>query len=306
MRRTVFLALLSALAACGKSPPPAPHQIHIVGSSAGFPFSSSAAERLMREDAEAIAPLVRAGGTGEGIARFCDGPGRRHPDLVLATRDMTPAETQRCAANGVTRVARVPIGFTALVLVTAKDGPDLPLTRSALTAALTTNAKSWSQVDPVLPATAIRLIGPAPDPAIADGVSDLLPPTGASHIRHDGAYTGYGADAERVARAVIAAPAAVGLLPYAQAWLHRDTLRFLTLDGVSPTPATIATNRYPASAPLFLLAKPDEAAHVPALPRLLGYYADGVMPAGAFATQGLVPLADARETRRALVRIGGR
>jgi phosphate transport system substrate-binding protein len=305
MHRTLLLALLCALAACGKAPP-APHQIHIVGSSAGFPFSASAAERLMREDAEAIAPLVRAGGTGEGIARFCDGPGRRHPDLVLATRDMTPAETQRCAANGVARVARVPIGFTALVLVTAKDGPDLPLTRSALTAALTTNAKNWSQVDPVLPALSIRLIGPTPDPAIADGLHDLLLSAGASHIRHDGAYAGYGADAERVARAVIAAPTAVGLLPYAQAWLHRDALRLLTLDGVPPTPATIADGRYPASSPLFLLAKPDEAAHVPALPRLLDYYADGVMPGGAFAAQGLVALPDVHETQRALVRIGGR
>ena len=59
MRRPALLALL-ALAACGKTPGPAPHQIHIVGSSAAFPFSSIAAERLMREDATAIAPLVFA------------------------------------------------------------------------------------------------------------------------------------------------------------------------------------------------------------------------------------------------------
>ncbi len=291
MRRIALLAFL-ALAACGKPQDPAPHQIHIVGSSAGFPFSSMAAERLMREDAQAIAPLVRAGGSGEGIARFCDGLGRLHPDIAIAARPMAPAETQRCAANGVTRIASVPIGFTAFVLVTAKDGAAPPLTRATLTTALTTRVHNWSDVDPALPATPIRIVGPTADPAIADALYDRLLVTGPSHVRHDAAYTGYGADAERVVRTVAEHPGTIGILPYAQAWQHRDTLRLLTLDGIAPTPETIASGRYPASAPLLLLAKADEAAHVPALPRLLSYYAQGLAPGGSFAAQGLVPLAD--------------
>jgi len=302
--RRLALATLLALAACGKLQPPAPHQIHIAGSSAGFPFSAMAAERLMREDVAAIAPLVRAGGSGEGIARFCDGLGRRHPDIVIATRPMTPAETQRCAANGVAHVASVAIGFTAYVLVTAKSGGALPLTRAALGAALTTAARNWSDVDPKLPATPIRIVGPTPDPAIADGLYDRLLVTGTSHIRHDAAYTGYGADAERVARVVAETSGAIGILPYAQAWQHRDALHLLSLDGIYPTPQTIASGRYPAGAPLLLLAKPDEAAHVPALPRLLLYYADGLAPGGTFAAQGLVPPADGAAAIRALAALG--
>lgn len=297
MRYTALLALL-ALAACGKAQEPAPHQIHIVGSSAGFPFSSMAAERLMREDVEAIAPLVRAGGTGEGIARFCDGLGRLHPDILIAARPMTPSETQRCAANGVARIASVPIGFTGFVLVAAKDGVALPLTRTTLSRALTTDARIWSDVDPTLPATPIRIAGPTADPAIADGLYDRLLVAGPSRIRHDDGYTGYGADAERVARTVASTPGMIGILPYAQAWQHRDTLRLLPLDGIAPTPATIASGRYPASAPLLLLAKPDEAADVPALARLLSYYAEGLAPAGTFAARGLVPLADTSAAAR--------
>ncbi len=297
MRFSTPLALL-ALAACGKTQDPAPHQIHIVGSSAGFPFSSMAAERLMREDVAAIAPLVRAGGTGEGIARFCDGLGRLHPDIVIAARPMTSAETQRCAANGVARIAGVPIGFTAFVLVTSNDAPPLSLSRATLTAALTTRAQNWSDVDPKLPATRIRIVGSTADPAIADGLYDRLLVAGASPIRRDGAYVGYGADAERVARTVGENPGTIGILPYAQARRHRDKLRLLTLDGIAPTPETIASGRYPASAPLLLLAKPDEAAHVPALPRLLSYYAEGLAPAGAFVVQGLVPLADTTAAAR--------
>ncbi|WBO21227.1 substrate-binding domain-containing protein [Sphingomonas abietis] len=114
----LLLAILvfggSVLGGCAKAPvAPAPRQIRIVGSIAGFPFTTLAAERLMRDDADAIAPLVRAGGAGDGIARFCGGSGEPYPDLVLASRDMNPAEIGRCAHNGVGDVVRIPIGEAA-------------------------------------------------------------------------------------------------------------------------------------------------------------------------------------------------
>ena len=292
MRRLALIALLS-LAACGKSAPTglAPHQIHIAGSNAGFPFTTLVAERLMREDAEAIAPLVRAGGSGDGIARFCDGSGELHPDLVVTNRAMTATEAQHCAADHVGHVDSIPLGFTAFVAVMAKDGPALPLTRAALARALTGNARTWAEVDPSLPALAIKVQGPTPDPGIADGLYDrLLTPD--AHIRHDGAYVGHGANAELVATVVATTPGAVGIIPYAQALAHADTLRMLPLDGVTPDAATIASGRYPASAPLSLLIKSDEVAGTPALPRMLGYMADALAPGGAFEKHGLVPLPD--------------
>jgi phosphate transport system substrate-binding protein len=311
MSRAPFLiaALLLSLVGCSRAPVAGvtPHQIHIVGSSAAFPLSTMAAERLMREEPDAIAPLVRAGGTGEGIARFCDGPGRLHPDIVLATRAMTPAETGRCAANGVPHITSVPLGFTAFVMARAKQASEWPLTRAALYRALTAPAvQTWAEADPRLPPVPIRIEGPSPDPAIADGLFDLLLAPGcaqaggsncaALHIRRDGVYVGHGADAELVARALAATPGAIGLLPYAQAYRHSDTLDLLPLEGVAPTPATIAAGRYPASAPLLLLAKTDEAAAVPDLPRLLSFYADALAPDGAFASRGLIPLSQADRT----------
>ena len=292
MRRLCLFALFM-LAACGKSAPTglAPHQIHIAGSSAGFPFTTLVAERLMREDADAIAPLVRAGGSSDGIARFCDGPGELHPDLVVASRAMTSAEAHHCAAGGVVNVGSIPLGFTAFVAVMAKDGAALPLARAALSRALTGNARTWAEVDPSLPALAIKVQGPTPDPGIADGLYDRLLTPGA-RVRHDGAYVGHGANAELVAAVVATTPGAVGIIPYAQALAHADTLKMLPLDGVTPDPATIASGRYPASAPLILLTKPDEVTGTPALPRMLGYMADALAPGGAFETHGLVPLSD--------------
>jgi phosphate transport system substrate-binding protein len=285
-------ALLLLPTGCSRAPDsgPAPHQIHIVGSSAAYPFSTYAAERLMRDEADAIAPLVRAGGSGEGIARFCDGPGRLHADIAVTTRDPTPEETQRCAAKGVAHVARVPLGFTAFVVVTARTAPDWSPTRALLSRAMTETAPNWSDLDPTLPATPIRIEGPAADPAIADGLFDRILLPGHAPVRRDGAYRGHGADAELVAEAVAAKPGAIGILPYAQAVAHADTVKMLPLDGIVPTPESIASGRYPASAPLLLLAKADEAPAVANMQHLLGYYADALAPGGAFATRGLVPL----------------
>ncbi len=311
MSRTSFLltVVLLALAGCQKAPAPAvaPHQIHIVGSSAAYPFSTFAAERLMRAEPGVIAPLVRADGSGAGIARFCDKPGPLRPDIAVVTRGMTPTEVQHCAANNVSHILSTPIGLTAFVAVTAKGGPAPTLTRAALYRMLTSpSARSWVDIDPRLPALPIRIEGPAADPAIADGLFTLLLAPGctaaggadcaAIRIRRDGAYAGHGADAELVARAVAAAPGAIGILPYAQAFRHRDTLDMLPLDGVVPSPETIADGRYPASATLLLLAHADPATEVAGLPHLLSFYADELEPGGTFARGGLVALPEGART----------
>ena len=305
MSRTSSLlaAALLLLAGCQKAPTPAavPHQIHIVGSSAAYPFSTFAAERLMREEPGLVAPLVRADGSGAGIARFCDKPGPLRPDVAVVTRAMTPAEVRHCAANGIPHILSLPIGTTAFVAVVARRGQAPTLTRAALYRALTSpDARTWTDIDPRLPALPIRVEGPAPDPAIADGLFTLLLAPGCVsvggencaviRIRRDGAYVGHGADAELVARAVSATSGAIGILPYAQAFRHRDALDMLPIDHVAPSPETITAGHYPASAPLLLLANADQAASVVGLPQLLSFYADALEPDGTFAQNGLIVL----------------
>jgi phosphate transport system substrate-binding protein len=278
-------------------------QIHIAGSSAAFPFSAAAAERLMREEPSVLAPLVRAGGSGAAIAEFCDRPGPTRPDIVVLIRPMTPAEATRCAANARTPTLDTPIGRTALVLVTAHGGPAPDLTRAALYRVLTTpTAHRWADIDPRLPALPIRIEGPAADPAVSDGLFDLLLAPGCAavegadcttiRVRRDGAYVGHGADADGIAHAVATMPGAVGILPYAQAFAHRDTLDWLPLDGVRPSPATVADGRYPAGATLHLIAGPA----MPGLARLLAFYADGLATDGSFAHIGLIALPPAART----------
>ena len=314
MRRSAILVLL-LLAACSRAGPvgPDPHQIRLVGAGAALPFTAAVAEDLMRAQADVIAPLVQAGGNDAGIARFCGGLGAHHPDLVAATRAMTGAERARCAAGGVTRVATVPFGWSALVLVARRDAAMPALTRADLWRAMTTRARIWAEVRPGLPAVPILIDGPTPRPALADGLFEtLLAPgcraaggaCGGIAVRSDGAYRGHGVDGDLVAQTVARSPGAIGIVSYADAVRHDDTLAMLPLDGVVPDPATIAGGRYPARLPLVLLVKAGEAPSVAGMPALLRSFARALIPGGRFAALGLVPLAPP-DAVRAATRIEG-
>jgi phosphate transport system substrate-binding protein len=279
MRRAPLLALLAllALVSCSKAAPtgPAPYQIHIAGSSAGFPLSSEVAERLMREDPDVLAPLVRAGGTGEGIARFCDRGNPTRPDILITTRRMTAEEQARCAADGSTDIEQREIGTTAVVLVESKGGLSFPgLDRIDVAKALTSNAKTWADVRSGLPAVPIAIHGPTPTPAIADTLYGPLLQDG-QKVRTDGAYTGHGADAELVARIVAERSGAVGIIPLTQALAHRNTLSTLPLGGIEAAPA--GWHLYSAPLELFLVSRPNDVRHVPGLQRLIGYYGDALV-----------------------------
>jgi len=263
MRRVPLLALL-ALAACSKAPTgSAPHQIHVAGSIAGYPLSTEVAERLMREDPHVLAPLVRAGGTGEGLARFCDPDNPTRPDVLVTTRKLTADEQARCAANGSTDIEQKEIGTTAVVLVEAKGAPPIDgLTRIDIASALTSRAKTWADVRAGLPAISIAIHGPTPTPAIADTLYGPILQDG-QQVRADGAYTGHGADAERVVRIVAAKPGTIGIVPLAQAIGHRDSLTAIPLGDV-------------ARMPLFLVTRPKTSGEIPGLDRLMSYYRDAL------------------------------
>jgi phosphate transport system substrate-binding protein len=272
MRHLAIFALLP-LAACSKaSTDPAPQQIHIAGSSVGYPLSTEVAERLMRDDPDVLAPLVRAGGTGEGIAHFCDKPNPTRPDILITTRKMTADEQARCAANGSIDVEQRAIGTTAIVLVEAKGGPAFPgVDRADVANALTSRAKTWAEVRAGLPAVPILIHGLTPTRTIADTLYGPFLQDGQT-VRTDGAYTGHGADAEMAARIVAEKPGAIGIIPLAQAWAHRDTLTILPLGGVTPE----AGVSYPATTPVFLVSRLKESTSVPGLDRLLRYYDDAL------------------------------
>ena len=110
-------------------------QIHIVGSSTVFPFSTAVAERFGRTG-KFKTPVVESTGTGGGLKLFCSGVGDKTPDIANASRRIKPTEVELCKANGVTQMVEVKIGFDGIVLASSKKSPQSKLTLQQIFLAL--------------------------------------------------------------------------------------------------------------------------------------------------------------------------
>ena len=314
------LAFLLLLSACGDPARGGRSAIRIVGSSTVFPFTAAVAERFVDRYPGVPAPVVESTGTGGGMRLFCAGVGASFPDLEDASRRMEPGEYRQCAANGAGRLLEVEIGRDGVAFVRSRAGPDLPLTAALLYRALAAapggranTARRWHDLDPTLPATTIRVYGPPSTSGTRDVLTGIVlrrgcaqvdaarPPAGCTRLREDGAYIDAGENDNVVIAKLRADPAAIGIVGYGFLRENGDTVAGLTVDGVAPTYADIASGRYPVTRPLYLYVK---AAHLNAVPRLralLRVYADSWAPGGPLVRRGLIPAPDAVRARAAAV-----
>ena len=121
---TLAAASALALAACGDQGGSSTRDgIWAAGSSTVFPFTTRVAENFARNTGGAM-PRVESLGTGGGIQAFCQGIGAQTPDIANASRRMKASEFDLCAANGVTEIIEIKIGFDGLVIATARTGAD--------------------------------------------------------------------------------------------------------------------------------------------------------------------------------------
>ena len=113
-------AVASTVALMGGAQAQGRDQIRIVGSSTVFPFTSAVAETFGR-GGKFKTPVVESTGTGGGIKQFCAGVGVGHPDLTNASRRIKKSELEGCAANGVTAVSELEVGFDGIVFANSKS-----------------------------------------------------------------------------------------------------------------------------------------------------------------------------------------
>ncbi|HET9353828.1 MAG TPA: substrate-binding domain-containing protein, partial [Sphingomicrobium sp.] len=180
----VALPLVALVAACGGSGSGsggAAAQLKVVGSSTVYPFTTAVAEEFQRAN-PGVSVIVESTGTGAGIKLFCGGIGGDTPDMVNASRPMKKSEYEACARAGAKNVIEIPVGIDGLTLIQAKDQPPLNLTVAQIYRALAANpfgkgantAQTWKDVDPSLPATKIRVLGPPPTSGTRDSLAELI------------------------------------------------------------------------------------------------------------------------------------
>ena len=323
MKKMLFaLPLVALVAACGgKDSGGAAAQLKIVGSSTVYPFTTAVAEEFQRAN-PGVKVIVESTGTGAGMKLFCAGVGGQSPDMVDASRPMKASEYEDCAKAGAKQIIELPIGIDGLTLIQGKDQPALNLTVEQIYKALAANpfgkgantAQTWKDVDPSLPATKIRVLGPPPTSGTRDSLAELILEKGCdtdpamkdlkkadekkhkdtcTKIREDGAYVEAGENDNLLVQKVSADPGTLGVLGYSYLEENADKVSPVSIAGVAPTEATISDLSYPGSRRLYVYVKGEHIAAKPAIKQFLEAYSKNWSKGGLLEKRGLVPLAPA-------------
>jgi phosphate transport system substrate-binding protein len=324
LKKSILLAAVAALtlAACdgqsGGAGGASGQQIHIVGSSTVYPFTTAVAERFAQSNPSFGAPIVESTGTGAGMKLFCGGVGDSFPDMTNASRRIKKSELEDCRKNGVNQVVEVPVGIDGLALIESVTTPNgLRLTAEDVYKALAANpygkantAKTWRDVNPALPAVAIQVFGPPPTSGTRDSFAELILEKGCdanpdmkklkesdsdrhkdlcTKVREDGVYVEAGENDNLLVQKVSANPGAVGVLGYSFMEENADKVRGIPLAGIAPTADTIGNLTYPGARQVYIYAKGEHVNVIPGMREFLAEYAKAWGTGGYLAQRGLVP-----------------
>jgi phosphate transport system substrate-binding protein len=304
----------------------AANQVWVAGSSTVFPFATRVSEQVSRTTGETAAK-VEGLGTGGGLKLFCGGAGTNYPDVATASRRMKASEWQACQANGVGEIVELKIGYDGIVVANARGGATYSLTPEHLYRALAAEVPSgqgfaanpnraWRDVDPNLPAERIQVYGPPPTSGTRDAFVELgmekgaeaLPPLKAlkasdetafkqrAHtLRTDNAWIDAGENDNAIIGTLDKTPGSVGVFGFSFLENNLDKVKPATINGVTPTMATIADGSYPLARSMFIYVKRANFETKPALRNYVNaFVSDAASGRGGYLLErGLIPLLDA-------------
>jgi phosphate transport system substrate-binding protein len=316
---TLTLLSISAQSAAARD------QIHIVGSSTVFPFSTTVAERFGRATGFKT-PVVESTGSGGGLKLFCQGIGETTPDVTNASRRIKASEVELCASNGVAEIIEVKIGFDGIVLANSKAAARVKLTLEQIFLALAKEIPvdgklvdnpyvKWSDIDPSLPDRRIEVLGPPPTSGTRDAFVEVAMEGGARRIplleslrstdkaefkriahsiREDGAYVEAGENDNLIIQKLEANPTAIGIFGFSFLDQNGDRIQGSIVDGAEPTFEHIAEGDYAISRSLYFYVKKAHMDRVPGLPEFIAEFTSDRASGeeGYLADRGLIPLPD--------------
>ena len=315
---TLAIAAVSATAAVARD------NVQIAGSSTVLPYASIVAEAF-GENTDFPTPVVESGGSSAGLKAFCEGVGENTIDIANASRAIKSSEVETCAANGVTDIIQVRIGYDGIVFASDINGNSFAFTPSdwylALAAELPVDGAmvanpntNWNQVNADFADQPIQAFIPGTkhgtrevfdEKVILQGCEDtgamaaILEINGGDEdaaeeacmsIRTDGLSVDIDGDYTETLARIAADTNGIGVFGLAFYENNTDKLQVATMNGVVPSTESIAAAEYPVSRPLYFYIK---AAHIGAIPGLKEYaqffVADELAgPDGPLAAYGLV------------------
>ena len=306
-------------------------QLHIVGSSTVYPFSTVVAEYLGRSR-QYKTPLVESTGSGGGLKLFCAGLGLRTPDIANASRRIKQSEVELCRKNGVKDIIEVKIGYDGIVLVNTLQAPRFMLSSKQIFLALAKDVpnpngkaifvpnpyKRWADIDASLPNMRIRVLGPPPTSGTRDAFAELALEGGCKQfafiralktsnksaykarchaVREDGVWVEAGENDNLIVQKTLKDKETLGVFGYSFLKNNQEKLQGSFVDGHAPEFAHIVSGAYPLSRTLYFYVK---KAHMQNLPSIEAYTRQFVSSRaigakGYLVARGLIPLVAAQQ-----------
>lgn len=317
---TLAIAAVSASAAVAQSR----DNVQIAGSSTVLPYASIVAEAF-GENTDFPTPVVESGGSSAGLARFCEGVGENTIDIANASRSIREGEIETCAANGVTDIIEVRIGYDGIVFASQIDGPEFTAFEAsdwftALAAELPVDGEivanpngTWAEVNGDLPDVEILTFIPgtkhgtrevfeenvllqgcedtgAFEAFVESGMSEDDAESACMAVRTDGASVDIDGDYTETLARIDSNPNGVGVFGLAFYENNTDKLKVATMGGVAPSTETIASGEYPVSRPLFFYIKKAHIGVIPGLKEYAQFFVSDEIagPSGPLSDYGLV------------------
>ncbi len=311
-------------------------QVQIAGSSTVLPYASIVAEAF-GDNTDFPTPVVESGGSSAGLKRFCQGVGVEHTDIANASRKIRDKEVQACAANGVTDIMEIRIGYDGIVFASQIDGPAYTtFTQSDIFNALAPKVMvdgelvdnpytKWSDFNSDLPDAEILAFIPgtkhgtrevfeekivavgceatgAMEAMISGGMSEDEAENACLEVRTDGRSIDIDGDYTETLASIDANANGIGVFGLAFYENNTDRLKVATMAGVSPSTETIASGDYPVSRPLYFYVKKAHIGVVPGLKEYIQFFISDELagPDGPLANYGLVSDPELADTQAAV------
>ena len=295
-------------------------QIQIAGSSTVLPYASIVAEAF-GENTSFPTPVVESGGSGAGRKKLCEGVGENTIDIANSSSRIKQSDIDLCAANGVTDIQEVRIGYDGIVFASDINGESFAFTPAdwynALAAkvmkdgALVDNtAKTWADVNPDLPAQDILAFIPGTKHGTREvfdvkvleagceetGAEEAFKAAGdekakgCTALRTDGVSVDIDGDYTETLSRIDANKNAIGVFGLSFYENNTDKLQVATMSGVNPSTETIASGEYPVSRPLYFYVKNAHLGVIPGLQEYIEFFVSDEIagPDGPLAAYGLV------------------